>query len=335
MRAGFVGLVGRPNVGKSTLLNQLLGEKLAIATPRPQTTRERLLGVLNRPGLQLALVDTPGLHRPRGVGRTRLNQFMVDEAKAALGSVDVLVLLVDVTPEHAPQKARPAHPRDRKREARPAPAPVLVPAVRIDPGMQAVLEEIRAANRPTILALNKVDQLRDKRQLLPLLEQYGALGFAAMVPISAKTGAGVPALLDELEKIVPEGAPLFDEDTLTDRAERWFVTEFVREQVFLLTKREVPYSVAVSVDEFEEGVGRSGGRELKVAATISVEKEAHKRILVGAGGAMIREIGSRARHELGQRFDAVVHLSLFVRVDEGWTGDRRKLADFGYESSGK
>jgi GTP-binding protein Era len=322
MRAGFIALVGRPNVGKSTLLNQLLGEKLAIATPRPQTTRERLLGVLNRPGLQLALVDTPGLHRPRGQGRSRLNQFMVDEAKAALSSVDVLVLLVDVTPE-APAPTR----KGRK------PRPPAVP--RVDFALEAVLEEVRAANKPTVLALNKVDQLRDKRQLLPLLEDLGKRGFAAMVPISAKTGHGVPALLEELAKLVPEGEPLFDQDTLTDRAERWFVTEFVREQVFLLTKREVPYSVAVSVDEFEERKGRDGRRDLRVAATISVEKEPHKRILVGAAGAMIREIGTRARQELANRFDATVHLSLFVRVDEGWTGDRGKLRDFGYESSGQ
>jgi len=321
MRSGFIALVGRPNVGKSTLLNQLLGEKLAIATPRPQTTRERLLGVLNRPGMQLALVDTPGLHRPKGQGRTRLNQFMVDEAKAALTSVDALVLLVDVTPEAPP-------PGRRGKSKAPA-----IP--RVDHALEAVLEEVRAAKKPTVLALNKVDQLRDKRQLLPLLEDLGRRGFAAMVPISAKTGHGVPALLEELAKLVPEGQPLFDEDTLTDRAERWFVTEFVREQVFLLTKREVPYSVAVGVDEFEERKGRDGKRDLKVAATISVEKEAHKRILVGAGGGMIREIGSRARHELGQRFDATVHLSLFVRVDEGWTGDRAKLRDFGYESSGQ
>jgi GTP-binding protein Era len=266
---------------------------------------------------------------------------MVDEAKAALTSVDALVLLVDVSPEPPapggrqrgglrPRHEAQAPPPDRKgRRSKPPAIP------KVDHALEAVLEEVRAAKKPTVLALNKVDQLRDKRQLLPMLEDLGKRGFAAMVPISAKTGHGVPALLEELGKLVPESDPLFDDETLTDRAERWFVAEFVREQVFLLTKREVPYSVAVSVDEFEERPGRDGRRDLRVAATISVDKEAHKRILVGAGGAMIREIGSRARHELGERFSATVHLSLFVRVDEGWTGDRAKLRDFGYESSGR
>ena len=326
MRAGFVALVGRPNVGKSTLLNQILGEKLAIATPRPQTTRERLLGVLHRPDLQIGFVDTPGLHRPTGPGRTKLNQYMVDEAKQALGSVDVVVLLVE--PPEPPPPPRPPRPGQRPRPER-GPQPF-----RIDGAMQAVLDEVTASKRPTILALNKVDSLKDKRQLLPLLEVFGKLPFVAMVPISAKTGLGVPQLVDEVIKLLPEGEPLFDDDTLTDRAERWFVTEYVREQVFLLTKREVPYSVAVSVDEFEDKPPRNPktGREIRVSATISVEKEAHKRILVGEGGRMIREIGSRARQELAQRFDATVHLILFVRVDEGWTGNPHKLRELGYEA---
>jgi GTP-binding protein Era len=337
MKAGFVALVGRPNVGKSTLLNQILGEKIAIATPRPQTTRERMLGVLHRPDYQIAFVDTPGLHRPSGSGRSRLNQFMVDEAKAAMEGVEVIVAIVDVSPDAAPPPPR-QHRGKRKGPAPKLPEPK---AVRIDPAMLAALADVRAANRPTIIALNKVDLLRNKQQMLPLLDHLSKMGFAALVPISAKAGTGVPALLEEITKLLPESAPLYDEDTLTDRAERWFVTEFVREQVFLLTKREVPYSVAVAIDEFEEAPSRGGkdgpgkGRDIKVAATISVDKEAHKRILVGHNGQMIREIGTRARHELGKLFDATVHLSLFVRVDEGWTGSPAKLRDFGYERSGQ
>jgi GTPase len=332
MRAGFVALVGRPNVGKSTLLNQILGEKIAIATPRPQTTRERMLGVLHRPDYQIAFVDTPGLHRPSGQGRSRLNQFMVDEAKAAMEGVEVIVAIVDVSPDAAPPPPK-VHRGKRKGPAPKVPEPK---AVRIDPAMLAALADVRAANRPTIIALNKVDLLRNKQQMLPLLDHLSKMGFAAMVPISAKAGTGVPALLEEIKKLLPESAPLYDEDTLTDRAERWFVTEFVREQVFLLTKREVPYSVAVAIDEFEEAPGKNGkGREIKVAATISVDKEGHKRILVGANGQMIREIGTRARHELGKLFDATVHLSLFVRVDEDWTASPAKLRDFGYERSGQ
>jgi len=331
MRAGFVALVGRPNAGKSTLLNQILGEKLAIATPRPQTTRERLLGVFNRPNLQIGFVDTPGLHRPSGPGRTKLNQFMVDEAKQALGDVDVVVMLVEIEEPPAPRVR--AHRRSKAGLKPEAPAQPAAPLTfRLDNATLAAMEDVRAANRPTIVVINKVDVLRDKRQLLPTLEALGKMSFVAVIPISAKVGTGVPALLDELEKLLPEGDALFDEDMLTDRAERWFVTEFVREQVFLLTKREVPYSVAVSVDEFEERKGRDGGRDLRVSATISVEREAHKRILVGEGGRMIREIGSRAQHELGQRFEATVHLSLFVRIDEGWTQHPGKLAELGYQS---
>ena len=322
MRAGFVALVGRPNVGKSTLLNQILGEKLAIATPRPQTTRERLLGVMHRPGVQVGFVDTPGLHRPSGPGRTKLNQFMVDEAKQALGDVDAVVLLIE-PPE--PPKPRPVRP------GRKAPPERQPDDFRIDPAMRAVLDDVLAAKRPTILALNKVDMLRDKRRLLPLLNAFSQMGFAAMIPISAKTGVGVDDLVAEVVKLLPEGEALFDDETLTDRAERWFVTEFVREQVFLLTKREVPYSVAVSVDEFEDREVK-GKRDIRVSATISVDKDAHKRILVGEGGRMIREIGSRARHELGTRFDATVHLSLFIRVDEGWGNNAAKLRDLGYEA---
>ena len=331
MRAGFVALVGRPNVGKSTLLNQILGEKLAIATPRPQTTRERLLGVYNRDGLQVAFIDTPGLHRPTGPGRTRLNQFMVDEAKQALADVDAVVVLVELEP--IPE------PRERHRNRKPmTPEPTKKKkklGMRLDAATLQMLEEVKAAGRPMILAVNKVDQLHDKLQLLPILEQVTKLGYATVVPISAKVGTSVAILIDEVEKMVPEGQALFDEDTLTDRAERWFVTEFVREQVFLLTKREVPYSVAVTVDEFEEKPVKPGSkveRELRVSATISVDKDAHKRILVGEGGRMIREIGSRARHELGLRFEALVHLTLFVRVDEGWTQNPNKLRELGYEA---
>ena len=282
-----------------------------------------LLGVLHRPDYQIAFVDTPGLHRPSGSGRSRLNQFMVDEAKSVMSSVDLIVALVEVASEHPMRPARGKKKADDED-----------PGIAIDPATEAALADVKAAGKPMILALNKVDALKDKRKMLPLLERYGQAGFAAVIPISAKQGTSVPTLVEEIVKLLPESEPLFDEDTLTDRAERWFVTEFVREQVFLLTKREVPYSVAVSIDEFEERPSRDPkkpGRDIKVAATISIDREGHKRILVGAGGAMIREIGARARHELGKLFDATVHLSLFVRVDEGWTGSPAKLRDFGYE----
>jgi GTP-binding protein Era len=319
-KAGFVALVGRPNVGKSTLLNQLLGEKIAIATPRPQTTRNRILGVKNLPSAQLVLVDTPGLHRPSGRGRTRLNQFMVGEALAALQDVDAVCVLAE-----CPERAE---------------ALKLAERFRLDAGNQYVLEELKAVGKPAVLVLNKVDLLGNKRLLLPLLLGYGQLyPWSAIVPVSALKGDGLEALLHELERILPEGKALYPEEMLTDRAERWLGAELVREQVFLLTKQEVPYSAAVTIDSWQErGLGprrRTGAPEapkvsVMVEATIHVEKEAHKRIVVGEGGRMIREIGSRARHEIAKLLAVPVHLKLFVRVDEGWTDQDRALRELGY-----
>jgi GTP-binding protein Era len=298
MRAGFVGLVGRPNVGKSTLLNLLLGQKLAIATSKPQTTRNRILGVKNLPGAQLVLVDTPGLHRPTGRGRSRLNAFMVGEALAALEEVDALVVMIDASSDAQGAAAD-----------------------------EYVLTEVARANKPAVLAINKVDLLRDKRKLLPRLQSWQARhAWAALVPISAKSGDGVAALEREIVGILPEGPALYPEEMLTDRAERWIAAEFIREQVFLLTREEVPYAVAVTIDTWTEQ-----GKAVVVEATIHVEKEAQKKILVGERGRMIREIGSRARHEIGRLLDCPVHLQLFVRVDERWTERDALLKDLGYE----
>jgi GTP-binding protein Era len=302
-RAGFIALVGRPNVGKSTLLNRVLGEKIAIATPRPQTTRNRILGVRHLPGAQMVLVDTPGLHRPSGRGRTKLNAFMVGEALAALQEVDAICLLIE-----APE------------------AKQVEDGYKIDTATRYVIDEVKAAKKPTVLAVNKVDTLRNKRLLLPVLEALGeAHQWAAVVPISALKGDGVDELVGELAQLLQPGEPLFDEDTLTDRAERWLGAEFIREQVFLLTRQEVPYSSAVTIDAWQER-----GKDVFVEATVHVEKGAHKRIVVGEGGRMIREIGSRARHSISQLLQLPVHLKLFVRVDEGWTESARTLRELGY-----
>jgi GTP-binding protein Era len=306
--AGFVALIGRPNVGKSTLLNQILGEKLAIATPRPQTTRNRVMGVRNVPGAQLALVDTPGLHRPTGRGRTRLNQFMVGEALAALEEVDLIVLLVET----------------------PAPAELKKLSMKfaLDAGDHFVVDELKRVGKPAILAVNKVDLVRDKSLLLPFLDGWRkAHDFASIVPISAKNSDGVDRLVGDMARLVPEGPALFPEEMLTDRAERWLGAELIREQVFLLTKQEVPYSVAVTIDEWKE---RPKG-DVMISATVHVEKEAQKKIVVGEGGRMIREIGTRARQEIANLVACPVHLKLFVRVDEGWTENPTQLRDLGYE----
>ena len=305
-RAGFVALVGRPNVGKSTLLNQILGEKIAIATPRPQTTRNRIVGVRNLPAAQLVLVDTPGLHRPKGRGRSRLNTFMVGEALAALQEVDAICAIVEV-----PMAAE------------------LKRGFKIDVATDYVIKELQAVQKPAVLAINKVDMLGSKCLMLPMLEAlHKAHDWRAVVPISAKSGDGVDALVGELAKMLPEGERLFPEEMLTDRAERWLGAEFVREQVFLLTRQEVPYSVAVTIDTWEE---RATKKDVMIEATIHVDKEAHKRIVVGEGGRMIREIGTRARQEISNLLAVPVHLKLFVRIDPDWSQNAAGLQKMGYE----
>jgi GTP-binding protein Era len=294
-RAGQIGLMGRPNVGKSTLLNQLLGEKLAIVAPRPQTTRNRILGVCNLDGAQLVLVDTPGLHRPSGKKRTRLNTFMVEEAKAALVDVDVVVVVEDAT------------------DAQPN-----------GPAWKYLMEELETLKKPKILALNKVDLIGKKLRLLPLMERF-APSFAAVVPLSAKNGQGVDGLIEEIRRQLPEGPPLYPPETLTDRHERFLAAELVREQVFQRVRQEVPYAVAVSIDRWSEG-----DNGVSIAATVLVEKTAQKKILVGRAGQMVKEIGMNARAEIGKMLDRTVHLQLFVRVDPNWTDRPEKLRELGY-----
>jgi GTP-binding protein Era len=318
-RAGFVALVGRPNVGKSTLLNRILGEKIAIATPRPQTTRNRIVGVRNLPGAQLVLVDTPGLHRPSGRGRSRLNQFMVGEALAALQEVDGVCAMVECPSGAEAKKLLLAAERGK---------------LELDAGNKYVIDEVKAANKPCVLALNKVDLLSDKRLLLPLLETFAkAHAWKEMVPISASSGDGVERLVDAMKALLPASQPLFPDDVLTDRAERWIGAEFIREQVFVLTRQEIPYSTAVTIDTWQERAPGKPDAEtgsVMVEATIHVEKEAHKPIIVGEGGRMIREIGTRARQEIANLIGVPVHLKLFVRVSAGWTENARTLRELGY-----
>ena len=307
-RAGFAAIVGLPNVGKSTLLNQLLGQKVAIVSARPQTTRNRILGVKNLEGAQLVLLDTPGLHRPGGRGRSELNKYMVDQALGALAEVDAALVMVE-----APSGI------DAKR--------VEKSGYSIGAGEKQLIEAVARANKPAVLALNKIDLLRRKDLLLPVLEAWQkAHPFRALVPISAQTGEGLALVTDELTRLLPEGERLFPEEMVTDRAERWLAAEMVREQVFLLTRQEIPYSAAVTIDAYTER-----GPDVVIEATIHVEKEAQKKIVVGEGGRMVREIGARARREIGAMLDCPVHLKLFVRVDAGWSDDARAIKDLGYE----
>jgi GTP-binding protein Era len=292
MKVGFVALVGRPNAGKSTLLNRLVGQKVAIVSDKPQTTRHRILGVQTTADSQIAFVDTPGIHKPMH----RMNARMVDAAVRAIKDVDLVVLLVDAS--------SPPGPGDRY-----------------------VLELVQSAGTPAILALNKIDVIK-KHLLLPLIESYSkALPLKAIVPISATTGDGVDALTREVLAALPEGEPLFSADYFTDQTERSLTAELIREKVLLHTHDELPYTTAVVIDQFDEP-DREGGMR-RIYASILVDHESQKPIVVGKGGAMIKRIGTDARRDLEQMLDGHVHLDLRVKVRQDWRDDERLLDELG------
>jgi GTPase len=292
-RSGTVAIVGRPNVGKSTLLNAALGEKLAIVSTVPQTTRDRLLGIVHRPHAEIALLDTPGIHKPH----SRLGRSLNRTARRAADEADVVVFVTSVPSG----------------------------AARVHPGDDTLLADI-GKDAPTILAVNQIDRLRDKSRLLPLLEEIAKLrDFAAIVPISALRGDGVTRLLDEVEKALPEGPPRFESDELTDRPTRFFVAEFVREPILSSTREEIPHAVAVEVSRFEEQKGT-----VHIDATIHVERDGQKRILIGRGGEKLKSIGIAARKRIEALVDKKVYLSLWVRVTPDWTESENFLTELGY-----
>lgn len=292
MLAGYVSIIGRPNAGKSTLLNRIVGEKIAIVSDKPQTTRTRILGTKNYPGGQIAFVDTPGIHRPLH----RMNVRMVDAAVETLHEVDAVMLVHDAS-------SRAGH------------------------GDEYVSKLLKGVEVPVVLVLNKIDRI-NKTQLLPVIEQMRSwFDFADIVPISAETGDGV----EDLEKTVlakmPEGEALFPEDYLTDQPERVLVSETVREKVLLNTRDELPFSTAVAVDSFEEP-DRPGGL-LRVYCTILVETDSQKPIVIGRAGSMIKKIGTEARKDLEAFFNCKVFLDLRVKVRPDWRDNERVLDDLG------
>ena len=292
MKAGFVSFIGRPNAGKSTLLNRLVGTKLAIVSDKPQTTRNRILGVRNYPDAQVVFLDTPGIHRPLH----RMNVRMVDAAVDTIREVDVLCLVVDVT--EPPGK-----------------------------GDRFVLDLVKDAKAPVFLVLNKIDLMK-KARLLPLMQQYSEMGsFAEIVPVSAATGDNVDRLERALLNRLPEGEPLYPADYLTDQPERFFASEIVREKLLQFTRAEIPFSSAVVVDKFEEPE-RAGGL-MSLHCTIVVDRESQKPIVIGRGGEMIKRIGTAAREDLERFFDTKVFLDLHVRVKSEWREDERVLNDLG------
>lgn len=294
--AGTVAILGRPNVGKSTLLNRIVGEKLAIVTPKPQTTRNRLAGVFNNERGQIVFVDTPGVHGARG----GLNRFMVDEALAVIPDIEAALLVIDTSTD------RPGEPED------------------------ALLRGLGEARCPVVLAINKVDVLKDKPSLLPLLESWARRPeLRAVVPISAKRGTNVDRLLGELWPLLPEGPPLYGPEMLTDRTERFLAAELIREQLFLTLRQEVPYALAVVIEDWED---RAAG-DVVISATIVVERDSQRAIVLGKGGAMIRQIGTAARGAISDLVQRTAHLKLHVKVDPGWTTSPEALARYGYSPS--
>ena len=287
MKSGFVSLLGRPNAGKSTLLNVIVGQKLAIVSDKPQTTRTRVVGVKNYPDGQIVFVDTPGVHKPTH----RLNVRMVDIALESMREVDVLALVVDAS-------------------------------VTLGKGDRYMLDLLKEAKQPAILVLNKVD-LVAKHKLLPIIDHYRREHpFVEIVPASATDGTNVDVLEKLFLQYLPEGAPLYPPDYLTDQTERFFVAEIVREQVLQLTHDELPFSTAVVVDKFDES---AASERVDLYCTILVERESQKPIVIGRGGAMIKQIGTAARAELEAYLEKHVYLDLHVKVKSEWRDDERLL----------
>ncbi len=290
-KSGFIGIIGRPNVGKSTLLNKIIGEKIAITSHKPQTTRNRITGIKNIESGQLIFVDTPGIHR----ATTPLNEFMVTAAKDTFRSADILLMVAEAEGVH----------RDD----------------------QFIVESLRTTRLPVILLINKIDLVR-KKDILPVMDQFQHLfSFSEIIPISALTGDGLSALMEEIWKLLPEGPRYFPDDMMTDRTERFIAAEIIREKIIMLTHQEIPYATAVVVESFKEDEDK---KLLVIQATINVAKNSQKGILIGKKGSMLKEIGRRARQDMEKFFATRIYLELFVRVKRDWTHDAEMLREFGY-----
>jgi len=291
-KSGFVSIVGAPNAGKSTLLNRILGEKISITSKKPQTTRNRILGVLHRPKAQMVFLDTPGVFE----AKDNLNIRIVDAALSALGDSDMILGVVDV-----------AHP---------------------DPNAERFLiKKLEKQTRPIVLALNKID-LIEKSSLLEIIAKWSRVySFESVVPISATDGIQIDELIAAMENILPNGPPYFPQDTLTDLPERFLAAEMIREQVFRLTGEEIPYATAVTVDTFKE---KNKGKLVKIEATIHLERDSQRVIIIGKNGAKLKQIGMRSREQIEAMLATKVYLKLFVRVQKNWRKDTKALRRFGY-----
>lgn len=290
-RSGFVAIVGRPNVGKSTLLNALVGEKIAAVSPRPNTTRNRILGIRSVPGAQIVFFDTPGLQKHRGP----LSRAMVREAMNALSEADLVLMVIDATDSIKPQDER----------------------------------IIRQLPEGSVLVINKIDRVK-KPSLLTIMDRAGAFGakFTDSVPVSALDGDGVEELIGVIVNALPEGGMYYEEGMITDQPERFIAAEFIREKIFLLTKEEIPYKVAVVIEEFNEEPDRN---LVEIVAGIYVERQGHKGILIGKGGAMLKQIGTLARGDIERILNTRVYLELRVKVKEKWSMREGLIREYVYD----
>jgi GTP-binding protein Era len=290
-KSGFIGIIGRPNAGKSTLFNAIIGDKISIITDKPQTTRNKITGIKNYSDAQLIFLDTPGMHRPK----TPLNRAMVQTAKETIGSVDVLLMLIEANTD--------VHPHDL-----------------------FLIESLAQTEAPVILVINKID-LIEKKYLLPLIDKFRTLyNFHEIFPISALKGEGIEDLLSAVKEMLPEGPKYYPDDIQTDATERFIAAEFIREKITLMTKQEIPYSTAVEIELFKEDEEKN---LIRISAAINVEKDSQKAIMIGKKGAMLKNIGTQARMEMEKLFGAKVYLELFVRVKKDWTSSDKMLQEFG------
>jgi GTP-binding protein Era len=291
-KSGFISIVGRPNVGKSTLFNRLLGDKIAIVAEKPQTTRNRILGIKNVEGGQLIFLDTPGIHQ----GRSELNQRMVRTAIASGRDADILLFLIEAT--------SPLLEKD-----------------------QQMIESLRGSSGIPFLVINKIDLVK-RKNLLPIIDQYQKLHpFKEIIPLSATTGEGIDILLDEILKVLPESPPYYPEDMVTDQTERFWVSEIIREKVIHQSYQEIPYSTAVTIEEFKEHPEKN---LVVIKGTIHVERDSQKKILIGKGGQKLKNIGETARKEAEALLGTKVFLELWVSVEKNWTQNPQALNRLGY-----